>query len=138
MADDNKLHELHFAVGELTAHIKATQESINRQTNSIDKLSSEVHHLSSRHAKLEHGLVRANEDIVTIKSHMLTKDQLRDYGLQSDDIVSHKADMGYLRRARLKYEKTRPLIFNAKRGAITAVASVAVTALWALLKNHWI
>ncbi|CAB5155691.1 hypothetical protein UFOVP150_23 [uncultured Caudovirales phage] len=138
MADDNKMHELHFAVGELTAHIKATQESINRQTTSIDKLSSEVHTLSSRHSKLEHGLLRANDDIVTIKSHMLTKDQLRDYGLQSDDIVSHKADMGYLRRARLKYEKTRPLIFNAKRGAITAVASVAVTALWAMIKNHWI
>jgi outer membrane murein-binding lipoprotein Lpp len=137
MADDNKLHELHFAVGELTAHIKATQESINRQTSSIDKLSAEVHHLSAKHSKLEHGLLKANDDILTIKTHMLTKDQLRDYGLQSDDIQSHKEDMGYLRRARLRYEKTKPLIFNAKRGAITAIASVLVTAIWAIVKDHW-
>lgn len=137
MADNDKSHDLHFAVGELTAHIKLTQDSINRQTNSIEKLSVEVHQLSSKHSKLEHGLMKANEDIISIRDNMVTDEKLRNYGLRSDDQVEHKKDIEYLRKSRSKYERTRPFIFNAKRGIITAIASIIVTALWAIAKDHW-
>lgn len=137
MADNDKTHELHFAVGELTAHIKSTQESINRQTASIDKLSVEVHQLASKHSKLEHGLTKANEDIMSIKNNMVTSDKLGDYGLKSYDQNGHKEDLEYLRKIRYKHEKTKPLIFNIKRGIITAIASIVVTAIWAMAKDHF-
>lgn len=136
MADNDKMHELHFVVGELTAHIKSTQESINRQTCSIDRLSTEVNQLSSKHSKLEQGLAKANEDIILIKNNMITEEKLNSYGLSSDDKRNHREDMTYLRNARHAFNKRKPIIFNIKRGVITAIASLVVTAIWAIAKNH--
>ena len=117
--DDNKTHQL---LGQL---IEAQQNT----RSEVAGLSQNVQAHTSRLTDFEHGLRRANEDLMRLRDSVVTPDSLRRVGLDINDHSEHRKDFEYLRGTRQAAEERRPIL----RGVVTGLASVAAigVAAWA-------
>lgn len=117
--DDNKTHQL---LGQLI-------EAQHNTRSEVAGLSQNVQAHTSRLADFEHGLRRANEDLMRLRDSVITPDSLRRVGIDLNDHVEHKKDFDYLRDRRQAAEDRKPVL----RGVVTAIATAAAVgvAAWA-------
>lgn len=117
--DDNKTHQL---LGQLI-------EAQHNTRSEVAGLSQNVQAHTSRLTDFEHGLRRANEDLMRLRDSVVTPDSLRRVGLDLSDHSEHRKDFEYLRGSRQAAEGRRPVL----RSMVTALATAAAlgVAAWA-------
>lgn len=116
--DDNKTHQL---LGQLI-------EAQHNTRSEVAGLSQSVQAHTSRLTDFEHGLRRANEDLMRLRDSVVTPDSLRRVGLDLNDHSEHRKDFEHLRASRQAAEERRPML----RQAVTAVLVAALlgTSAW--------
>lgn len=117
--EDNKTHQL---LGQLI-------EAQNNTTRTVSEMSQVVQAHTTRLGDFEHGLSRANQDLMRLRESMITPETLRRLGLDMDDHEAHRKDSEFLRSSRLSAEERKPIM----RSTITALITAATlgAAVWA-------
>jgi hypothetical protein len=114
---------LHMIVGELVASSSLTLDAVARQTSVIESMQRDVQQTTRSFDRLEEGLKKTNQDIITLRDGMLTKEAMRHVGIDLDDADGHKMDMKHLREIREKHEENKPIGIEIKKAVLALIAT---------------
>lgn len=124
--DDNKTHQL---LGQLI-------EAQHNTRSEVAGLSQNVQAHTSRLTDFEHGLRRANEDLMRLRDSVVTPDSLRRIGIDLNDHSEHRRDFEYLRGSRQAAEGRKPLFRNVATALATAAALGISAWSWSALSER--
>lgn len=133
------LSKLCLMIGQLIESNKRTSETISCQTIAIQSLSKQVNESAAGFARLEAGLTKANDDIMSLRKSVLTPDGLRPLGIKIDEASAHKRDFDYLRELRESADErkiiSRPVITHILTAVIMAALMWIGQSLWISAKR---
>ena len=112
-------NDLHMQLGILIGTSQATNEALKQQTETIARLSGDIQQSVLKVDRLESGLTKTNQDIMTLRNSVLTHDKLNRFGLHTDDADAIKLDLAHARAARLAKEDRKP-VHNQVRAVVIA------------------
>lgn len=124
--EDSKTHQL---LGQLI-------EAQHRTSSEVSNLTQNVQAHTSRLADFEHGLRRANDDLMRLRDTVVTPDNLRRVGLDLNDATEHRKDFEHLRAARQSAEERRPILRNVINAVAVAAALGAAAWGWAAVTER--
>lgn len=124
--EDNKTHQL---LGQLL-------EAQHRTSSEVSTLAQNVQAHTSRLTDFEHGLRRANDDLMRLRDTVVTPDSLRRVGLDLNDAGEHRKDFEHLRAVRQSAEERRPVLKSVVN-AVAVAAALGVAAWgWAAVTDR--
>lgn len=121
MSDD-----LQRTIGEMSASMRYTADTIAAQARAIETLSVEMRRNTSALASLESGLAHANNDITEIRAGLVAPETLRRLGIDVDDQPASRADFEHLRASRVAAEENKPILAEAKKTILTGLLAAAL------------
>lgn len=128
--------EISMLVGKLIATTEATKSALDKNSQSLESFSVELHKMSLGLAEFQEGLKHTNSDIMLLKQNLLTKEHLRRAGIDIDDAEETKADMEHLRDRRVLAAETKPYVREIKTAVLTAIIIGVLSYGWNMASNR--